>query len=173
MARRAALARRRALKQQARLQQQQRSGQRGHYRQEWGSRIDEFLHTDVLSGVVEPSSPVVAAVRRRDGDGRGESRALRGPSGRNNDATTPLLPSSASLGQERGGEARTQQGKQQRNVMRIAVTAEELLGVGGESEVVSGRGAGDWRGFAAQQQQQHGASLGEDESAGGSIGADS
>ena len=174
MARRAALARRRAMKQQARLrqqQQQQGAGPRNHHHLEWGSRIDEFLHTDVLSDSAQPPRSVVVEAardrRRGEGGGRGgvgvggsnSSRTFREASGRNGSATVPLLGSSSSSSSratereyddDRGGAFI----HQQRNVVRIAVTTEELLGAGGGDEVVGGRGAGNWRGFAAQQQHQ-------------------
>ena len=165
MARRAALARRRAMKQQARLQQQQRqqqqqgAGPRNHHHLEWGSRIDEFLHTDVLSDSAHPSRSVVVEAardrRRGEGGGRGgvgvggsnSSRTFREASGRNGSATAPLLGSSSSSSPATERECDDDRGgafiHQQRNVVRTAVTAEELLGAEGGDEVVGGRGAGD------------------------------
>ena len=169
MARRAALARRRAMKQQARLQQQQRqqqqqgAGPRNHHHLEWGSRIDEFLHTDILSDSAQPPRSVVVEAARdrrrgegeREGVGRGgvgvggsnSSRTFREASGRNGSATAPLLGSSSSSSPATERECDDDRGgafiHQQRNVVRTAVTAEELLGAEGGDEVVGGRGAGD------------------------------
>ena len=143
MARRASAARRQAQRRQAQLDRRAGlAGWGGGEAAGWGGRLDALLRTNVLEADARASSENPFAA---------EGGALWRPH---------AGLSAAGARGESAGAVRRLQAPLSSGVVRIPVTAAEVLGVtavrllaGGSTaaqSVVGGRGAGDWRGFAQQ-----------------------